>query len=238
MARGRMIDKRVGMSKKLGKASDKAARLWFMIYPHLDKEGRIAFDDLDDLITEIIPLLKNWRLKKLAASLNELNEIGLIKLYPNEGKIAIQFKRFKDFQTINEKREAKSRVHPPGVTPESSGVFQINPSLSLSSSLIKSKEGMKEVKKKIDFNFNKREWMHIIKEDLEFWEKTYSSCDIKYELLSMADWLLSNPEKKKSNYRAFISRWLRKQQDQGGTKKVEKTGKIHPRLKKFLEEKD
>ena len=39
----------------------------------------------------------------------------------------------------------------------------------------------------------------------------------------MADWLKSNPEKKKSNYRAFISRWLKKQQDQGGSDKSKKS---------------
>lgn len=150
MARGRMIDKRVSNSKKLGRASDKAKVLWFMLYPHLDKEGRIAFDDLDDLKTEIIPKFKGWPLRKVGDILNELADIKLIYLYPNKDKIAMQFVRFEDFQVgLRKEREANSKVDPPGVAPENSGVFRITPALSLS--LIRSssvKEGKKELKPK------------------------------------------------------------------------------------------
>ena len=215
MARGRMIDKRVGNSKKLGRISDKAARLYFMIYPHLDKKGRIAFDDLDDLKIEIIPYLKNWTIKKIGVSLNELADVGLIQLYPNDGKIAMEFDKFEDFQTIRDDREAMSKIEPPEETLESSGVFRITPLLSLS--LIKSNEGRKE--EKIFFDFNELNWKNIQDKDMERWIKTYPACDIKQELLFMADWLESNPTKKKSNYKSFISRWLKKTQDSGGTKK-------------------
>lgn len=143
-----MIDKRVGMSKKLGKVSDKSARLYFMLYPHLDKKGRIAFDDLGDLKIEIIPTLIGWGEKKIGESLNELADIGLIILYPNDNKIAMQFDRFNDFQTINDKREAASKIVAPEETPDNSGVFRITPLLSLS--LMKSNEGMKEDKKEED----------------------------------------------------------------------------------------
>ena len=77
MARGRMIDKRVSMSKKLGKVPDRAKILWFMIYPHLDREGRIKFDDLEDLKDEVIPKFKNWSLRKVGQGLNELYPVYL-----------------------------------------------------------------------------------------------------------------------------------------------------------------
>lgn len=151
MARGRMMDKRVGMSKKLGKVSDKASRLYFMIYPHLDKKGRIAFDDLGDLKVEIIPNLIGWGEKKIGEALNELADIGLIIMYLDKGKISMEFDRFEDFQTINDKREAVSKIVEPGSTPESSGVFRITPLLSLS--LIKSNEGRKEEKSDYEQEF-------------------------------------------------------------------------------------
>jgi len=154
MARGRMIDKRVGMSKKLGKIPDKAKVLWFMIYPHLDKEGRIKFDDLEDLKDEIIPKFKNWPLKKLGNSLNELANIGLIRLYPNENAIAIQFKRFKDFQTIRNDREADSKIPAPGVTPGDSGNYRISPALRLKLSINKGrKEGNNNKEDDLDKEF-------------------------------------------------------------------------------------
>jgi len=133
MARGRMIDRRISNSKKIGKVSDKARVLWFMIYPHLDREGRIAFDDLDDLKTEIIPKFKNWTIKKIADVLNELAEVGLIILYPHRYKIAMQFEKFDDFQVgFHKEREAISKIVAPGETPETSGNFRISPALSIS----------------------------------------------------------------------------------------------------------
>ena len=147
MARGRMIDKRAGNSKKIAKCSEKARNLWFMIYPHLDRDGRIAFDDLDDLGTEIIPYFK-WSIKIIAETLNELAEIGLIHLYPHKNKIAIEYLKFKDFQQgLRYDRESPSEIIPYGGTPETSGDFRITPEnslLSLSLSLRKIKEGRKE----------------------------------------------------------------------------------------------
>lgn len=147
MARGRMIDKRIGMSKKLGKVHDKARTLYFMIYPHLDREGRIKFEDIEDLKDEIIPKFKDWPLKKIAEALNELADIELIILYPNKKEIAMQFLRFEDFQYgLRKDREAESLVPP---APEDSGVYRINPLLSLSLSSRKLKEGSKEKEENI-----------------------------------------------------------------------------------------
>ena len=129
MARGRMIDKRISMSKKLGRVHDKARVLYFMIYPHLDKEGRIKFEDIEDLRDEIIPKFKDWPFKKVAEALDELADVKLVILYPNGKDIAMQFTRFGDFQPgLRKDREAESIVPEP---PESAGVYRITPALSL-----------------------------------------------------------------------------------------------------------
>lgn len=142
MARGRMIDKRISNSKKLGRISDKARVLYFMIYPHLDCEGRIVFDDLEDLKDEIMPKFNNWPLSKIAASLNELADIGLISLYSDRSKIAMQFDKFGEFQVgMRKDREAPSKINAPGTTPENSGVLRITPALRKE---IKVKEGIKK----------------------------------------------------------------------------------------------
>lgn len=226
------MDKRVGMSKKLGKVSDKASRLYFMIYPHLDKKGRIAFDDLGDLKIEIVPNLIGWGEKKIGESLNELADIGLIVMYLDKGKIAMEFDRFEDFQTIRDDREAVSKIVAYSETPESSGVFRITPLLSLS--LIKSNEGMKE--EKIFFDFDTESFENISDKDKERWKKTYPACGIEQEILKMADWLVANPLKRKSNYKKFISNWLSRQQDGGGTKKGKETSGAQGMLDKLRKE--
>lgn len=71
---------------------------------------------------------------------------------------------------------------------------------------------------RIEFNFDKKEWINIEDGDLIFWKATYPACNIEFELNKMADWLLSNPDKRKTRYRRFISGWLSRTQDRGGSK--------------------
>ena len=71
---------------------------------------------------------------------------------------------------------------------------------------------------KIIFNFGIAEFENIIKKDNTIWEKAYPACDIEAELNKMAAWLSANPTRKKSNYKKFITNWLSRQQDRGGSK--------------------
>ena len=105
------------------------------------------------------------------------------------------------------------------------------------------KENKKEEKKKpppikIIFNFEDAEFINISEKDIKIWGKAYPACDIKLELNKMVSWLTANPDKIKSNYKRFISNWLSRTQDKGGTKKgTEKTfDEIEEDHRKALEE--
>lgn len=239
MARGRMIDKRVSNSKKLGMVTDKARLLWFMIYPHVDRDGRIAFDDLGDLKTEIIPLFQGWPLKKITQALNELNDIDLIQLYPDQKRIAMQFNRFKDFQVgLRYDREAKSKIPPPGKlrsTPEELRNFP----LSLSLSLRKKKEegGSSSSKKGILFDVKEKKFQNITEEDLQRWKKTYPHINIEAEILRMEDWIISNwasGRGRKKDWPRFIRNWLVSEEDK--VKKGIKPGGLPPDIQAWVKE--
>jgi len=75
-----------------------------------------------------------------------------------------------------------------------------------------------EAAKAIYFDFEEVKWINIKDKDLIFWKMIYPACNIESELNKMADWLLSNPDKKKIRYRRFISGWLSRTQDRGGSK--------------------
>jgi len=84
---------------------------------------------------------------------------------------------------------------------------------------------------KINFNFETRAWENITTGDMEPWQEAYPACDISVELSAMREWLLSNPEKRKVRYRKFITSWLSRQQQRGGTgTKVEKSYREGVRL--------
>ena len=71
---------------------------------------------------------------------------------------------------------------------------------------------------KIIFNFGTAEFENITEKDNTIWRKAYPACDIEAELNKMAAWLSANPTRKKSNYKKFITNWLSRQQDRGGSK--------------------
>ena len=73
---------------------------------------------------------------------------------------------------------------------------------------------------KINFNFKSLSWENITEKDITIFEEAYPAVDIKQELLKIKAWLVSNPEKKKKNYKRFINNWLIKVQDKGGNKKI------------------
>lgn len=71
---------------------------------------------------------------------------------------------------------------------------------------------------RIEYDFDGRKWDGIDEEQMAFWAKIYPAVDIRQELANMAGWLDGNPNKRKKNYKRFISGWLSRVQDRGGTK--------------------
>ena len=58
--------------------------------------------------------------------------------------------------------------------------------------------------------FKQLEW---IEDDIKRYEDVYPGVDVRSELKKMNLWLDSNPANKKKNVKAFIARWLSKEQD-------------------------
>ena len=73
----------------------------------------------------------------------------------------------------------------------------------------------------ISFNKNLNVWEGITEKDREGWKEAWPACDIDIELAGMREWILSHPARgKRSNYRKFITGWLSRKQDKGGTRGV------------------
>lgn len=68
----------------------------------------------------------------------------------------------------------------------------------------------------LDTNDNK--WVNVTDDDVALWEKAYPACDIERELAKMAAWIIANPEKRKTKWRRFITNWLSRCQNNGGTR--------------------
>jgi len=224
MARGRMINKRLGKSKKFAKLkSDKSRVLYVLIYAHTDCEGRF-FGDPEEIKIECCPYLK-YSIKKIAESVIELDDVDLINLYEVNDKPYIEFVNFKENQPgLRKDRESPSIIPTPTQLQHNSDT---TPSLYLSLSLNKSKvskEGSKEGDKEIYFDYDDGEFHNISEQDKQIWQDAYPKCDIELELKKMVAWLLADSARKKKQYKRFINGWLCKCQDKGGTKGVSQQG--------------
>jgi len=74
----------------------------------------------------------------------------------------------------------------------------------------------------INFNFDTSKWEGITDSDIDLWGKAYPAAVLDIEFAKMKSWILANGAKgKKKNWRAFITRWLTKCQDYGGTKNAD-----------------
>lgn len=62
----------------------------------------------------------------------------------------------------------------------------------------------------------------IYQSAFEEWEKLYPAVDVKQELNKMRGWCISNPTKRKTvrGINKFVNGWLSREQDRGGTRKV------------------
>lgn len=122
MAEGRMLKKRISKSHKFAALKTHNARLlYLMIYPHLDVKGRIDADPT--LIKgEITPLL-NFSRQKIWEYLEDMHNVGLLRLYKVNGQWYLDVSKFLDFQSLRPEREADSQCPDPpeGQLPELDG---------------------------------------------------------------------------------------------------------------------
>lgn len=147
MAQGRMLKRRITLSKKMAALrTDKAPLLWFYMLPFTDVEGRIDADP-EDIRDEILrKMRRGWTKEKIQDCLEQLHEVGLIILYSIDGKQYLQFTRHEEEQSLRRDKEAKSTL--PAPLPDQS---RPTPALKLSNSNSNSKVKLskKEYKEKV-----------------------------------------------------------------------------------------
>jgi len=70
----------------------------------------------------------------------------------------------------------------------------------------------------ITFDKEEEEFQGITEELRNRWKQTYRAVDIDLEIRKAEQWAASNPNKQKRNWRRFITNWLSRVQEDGGSK--------------------
>lgn len=113
MADGRMLKKRLSKSQKLAALpSDSPRLLYYMIYPHIDVEGRYEADPVI-IKGQCVPYIKTFTEENIQLYLEQLHTVGLIILWKMGEYQYLEVTRFHDHNKINREREAKSLIPNP-----------------------------------------------------------------------------------------------------------------------------
>lgn len=232
-----MIHRRLGKSKKFAALkSDRSRVLYTLIYTYTDREGRFSGDP-EEIKTECCPYLK-YSIKKIAESIIDLNDVGLLILYEDlkTKKPVVEFVAFDEFQKIRKDKEAASIYsRPPAQGQDKAGT---TPGLYLSLSLMKGMKRINTTTPQIDFSFPERKFLNIKIEDKAGWKDAYPAVDIDQEIRIAREWLLANPKRAKSNYRQFLNNWFRREQDKGGSQRFKRAEGGRPMTRKDRAKKD
>lgn len=215
---GRILLKSISDSRKLAKLKTDGARLLYSwLNSHLNIIGCFS-GDAAVVNGKVFTRLKKTK-KTIEAYLKDQEKVGLIYRYKVDNDLFLIVPNFVEKQPhLSPTREGSLSIPlpPTRVINKCSGATQ---ELIMSYSGTKYNSKSKD-KYKVNFNFKKEEWENVTEKNVENWIKAYPNCDIMVELYKMKEWLLSNPEKRKKNYRRFITNWLSRSQEKGGTKAV------------------
>lgn len=176
--------------------------------------------------------LKDITEKDVEKALYKLSAVGLVRAYEAQGRPYLQLVTWEQHQNIRAKKSKYPAFDETCIQMYSSeNDCSRNPIQSESKSESysddcseqMSSEPSKAIKPPkpvlITLQLNTGAEYEIYEEDVVEWSNLYPAVDVMQCLRNMKGWLLSNPAKRKTSkgIKRFITTWLQKEQDRGGT---------------------
>jgi hypothetical protein len=122
MARGRMVSKSLGSSRRFasvdaGALTEFSQLVYVLALSHADDFGRLE-GDAETLKMRVFPAATKRTVKEFAHALEALHKAGLIVWYQVEGKDLIEVTQFSEHQSGLHKRTRSKYADPPGFAAE------------------------------------------------------------------------------------------------------------------------
>lgn len=217
--------------------------LFYRLIVACDDYGR--FDARPKIIKGQCFPLKDITGKDIDKALEKLSEVGLIVVYEAQGRPVLQMKTWEKHQTTR----AKQSKYPPFdetciqmYSDVNKGSNPITDDTKAASSQKAPQPTVPEEPPVITLLLNTGEEYGIVKSDIAEWQELYPAVDIMQELRNMKGWCKENAAKRKTarGIRRFITSWLAREQNRGGTVGYKKTpspqGSYGNRLSELLNE--
>lgn len=194
--------------------------LFYRLIVACDDYGR--FDARPKIIKGQCFPLKDITGKDIDKALEKLSEVGLIVVYEAQGRPVLQMKTWEKHQTTR----AKQSKYPPFDETCIQMYSDVNKSSNPIADDTKAGSSQKtqqptvpEELPVITLLLNTGEEYGIVQSDIAEWQELYPAVDIMQELRNMKGWCKENAAKRKTSrgIRRFITSWLAREQNRGGT---------------------
>lgn len=164
------------------------------------------------LKSRLYPLRDDAKLtQKIDGYLRSIVRQGLAILYQVDGKPYLQILKW-------EQRVRSKSKYPSSDCGQMTDIGQSD--VGLGKGKGKGKGASNEIANAIIFDAENNCFENIDDSQRQLWSKAYPAVNLDIELAKAASWLKANPTKTKSNYNRFLTSWLDRSQNNGGTKNV------------------
>ena len=212
MARGRMIDKVIILSRKINAVSEGAENLYYRIYVNTDDFG-LFHADPEILKGQIYTLRKDITIEIIQNRLDELIEIELIKIYKYNSEAYLEIVDFEKHQTFR-KDYTRKYDYPKPDTKSYEPVRNRTKSFSNINEIKLKETNLKEdtkITETLIFLSKVKNYPYNAEKDLEFIKSLkvdFPDVDVIEKITQiMLNWL-NFPLSKKSRPRVQIRRWV------------------------------
>ena len=224
----RIIKESICTSDKISSLTDFEFRLWVGLITQADDMGR---GDARPAIIKgrVFPLRDRIAIKDIDAAIHGLAAKGCVSLYTVGGKPYFWFPTWGEHQRI---RDCKPKYPGPEeadtISPQSAASCgnlppesNPNPNTNLNPKKDGAEQQADSAPPVIQLPLNDGTEYEVSVEQCHEWAGLYPAVDVIQQLREMRGWLDANPKKKKTRagIKAFITRWLGKEQDKGGERR-------------------
>ena len=220
----RIIRESICTSETLNRLSDFEERFWHRLIVNCDDYGR--FDARPAILKgRLFPLMDGKTQRNMQDALHKLASVGLVELYESEGKPFLRVVTWDKYQRIRAKRSKfpGPPEGPDGICRQLPSNVAVIQSESESNAKCECEEedaapaGAEPAAAELPLNDKSR--FAVTAEQAAEWAALYPAVDVMQELRKMRGWLDANPSRRKTRagILRFVTGWLAKEQDRGGT---------------------
>ena len=227
----RLIKESAFLSEKISELSDFEFRLWVGLITQADDVGR---GDARPAVIKgrVFALRDKTTLKDIDDALVNLANVGCISLYTVKGKPYFEFPNWAQHQRV---RNVKPKYPGPeemdvppqsaadcGEPPLSRARDESNPNPIQSES---KKSTEPQAPSVLTLPLNDGSEYPITQPDIDEWQQAFPNVDVSQQMMAMRLWLKDNPTRRKTKkgIRRFVTNWLDREQNRGGSRPPQKT---------------